>query len=300
VAEDLAALRSVSSRDLPPWSDIERAPARTAVAAPGGILMSALRRLKSHPWLSTGLVAAAAAVALLFIPISYQRVTGSNLELAVSGDPGSGEIRRIAGEVREIFQPASIRVAASDADVRLSVEVGDRSWKQVARLAQAYVKGLAARGIAAEARVAPRLETAHGSVYAAAANIIEIRIQSEGKSDAEIAAEIQSQMAAAGVPDAEVEVHTDGDRRQIGVMIRRERGPDDPPEPEGECANFRISVDGQEPNDPDEKRVEVRLHRTPEMTDEDLIAEARRQLDEQGVDADVTIENGRIKITPRE
>jgi hypothetical protein len=36
------------------------------------------------------------------------------------------------------------------------------------------------------------------------------------------------------------------------------------------------------------------------MTDEDLIAEARRQLDEQGVDADVTIENGRIKITPRE
>ena len=43
----------------------------------------------------------------------------------------------------------------------------------------------------------------------------------------------------------------------------------------------------------------VRVHRTEGMTDADVIAEAQRQLREQGVDADVTIENGKIQIHRR-
>lgn len=305
LAEDLAALRSLSSRDLPSLENLRRRPALAPAADPGGILMNTLRRLKAHPWLATGLATAVAAVVLLFIPISYQRVTGSNVTLSLAGESlAPAELQRIAGELRSILHAGPIRIEAGNNGVTLATQVDDRAWRQVGRLAVAYVKGLADRGIQGDARVTPRLETVQGTVYAAALNdIIEIRIQGEGKSDAEIAEEIQSQMAAAGVSDAEVEVHTDGNQRQIGVTIRKERGPDDPPQPdEACCPEFRISIDGHEPdpNDPNERRVEVRVQRTEGMTDEEVLAEVRRQLQEQGADCDVTMENGKIKVTPRE
>ncbi len=298
---DLAALRSVSVRDLPPLSSLNRAPAQAVPATPGGMIMSALRQLRARPWTATGLAAAVVAIGLLFIPISYQRLTGSQVTLAVSGEElGSPELQRIATELRGILHPGPMRVEAGDRTATISFQLDDQGWKQVARIATAYARGLAERGLEARAEVKPRVETVKGTVYAAAAQVITINIQSEGKSDAEIAEEIRQQMAAAGVPDAEVEVTTDGDRRQIGIRVTKERGPDDPPEPEE--TEFQISVDGHtpDPNDVNERRVELRLQRTEGMTDEELLEQARQQLLEQGVDAEVVMENGRVKVIPRE
>jgi hypothetical protein len=281
---------------------MQRAPGLAPGADPGGILMNTWNRLKGHPWLTTGLVAATAAIALLFIPISYQRVTGSNVTLSLAGENlGPPEIQRVAQEIRGILQAGPIRVEAGDDGFTLNTSVEDRAWKQVARLALAYTKGLAERGIQAESRVTPRFEKAQGTVYAAAFNnIVEIRIQSEGKSDAEIAAEIQSQMLAAGLTNAEVSVQSEGDHRRIEIRAEKECGPDDPPCEESE-PEFRISIDGKEPGegDVDQRRVELRLNRTEGMTDEELLEQARQQLSEQGVDADVTMENGKVKVTPR-
>jgi len=45
------------------------------------------------------------------------------------------------------------------------------------------------------------------------------------------------------------------------------------------------------------KRIEIKIRRTPDMTDEEVLADVRRQLEEQGyVGAEVTMENGSVKI----
>lgn len=299
--EDLVALRSVTARDLPPLRTPHPAPARPAGAYPGGILMSMLRQLRARPWTATGLAAAVVAIGLLFVPISYQRLTGSLVTLAVTGEElAPRELQRMATELRGILQPGPMRVEAGPTATTISFELDNPSWKEIARIAQAYARGLAERGIDARAEVRPRVETVKGTVYAAAAQVITINIQSEGKSDGEIADEIRQQMAAAGVPDAEVEVKTDGDRREIGIRVMRERGPDDPPEPEE--TEFQINIDGHtpDPNGINERRVELRLQRTEGTTDEELLEQAREQLREQGVDADVVMENGRVKVIPRD
>ena len=241
-------------------------------------------------------------MALLFVPISYQRITGTQVTLSLSGAQLSpAQLKQIAGEVRGLFPAGPLQVRAEEAGTTITTQVDDRAWKQVARLAVAYAQGLAERGIAAEAKVTPRVETVKGTVYAAAGQLIEINIQTEGMTDDEIAAEIARQMAAAGVPDAQVQVETDGDHRRIEVQMQRTAEDEEIPALENE-PEFRISLDGRtpDPNDPDQKKLDVRVRRTAEMTDDDVIADVRRQLQEQGVDADVYYENGKLRIVPRE
>ena len=262
--------------------------------------MNALRKTKMRPWLTTALGTAAVALALLFVPISYNRLIGSELTLRLGNtEIAPGTIREIASDLRANLGAEKIRVEADAANgTTLIAEIPDASWRRVARLALDYTRGLAERGIPAAPRVRPRFEKAHGNVYAAIAGLVEIRIQTEGKSDQEIAAEIRGQLLAAGMSDATVEVSRQDGQTQLRVEVQKTK---DGGEGEGEecCPEFRITLDGEEPGEPQiqTEKVQVRVQRTEEMTDQDVIDDVQRQLHEQGVsDAEVYFENGKIQI----
>ncbi len=316
ISGDLNALRTMTSRDLPPLTSMltstigARGEAPTAL--PGGIFMNALRNAKTRPWLTTALGTAAVALVLLFIPVSYDRLIGSELTLRLGGaEITPGALREIASDLRTKLGAEKIRVEADAAPkggtlphgstvsgTTLTAEIPDASWRRVGRLAVDYARALAARGIQAAPRVRPRFEKVHGNVYAAIGNLMEIRIQTEGKSDQEIAAEIRGQLLAAGLTDATVEVSRQNGRTEVRVEAQRtatgDEGGAEEPDPE-----FRISLDGQEPADPQiqTQKCEVRVHRTEGMTDQQVIDDVKRQLQEQGVnDAEVYFENGKIQI----
>jgi hypothetical protein len=303
LARDLDALRAMTSRDLPPLASTLTstisARGQAPIAHPGGILMNALHNAKMRPWLATALGTAAVALVLLFIPVSYDRLIGSELTLRLgSAEVAPGTLREIAADLRTKLGAEKIRVEADAAgDVTLTAEIPDASWRRVSRLAVDYARGLAGRGMQAAPRVRPRFEKVHGNVYAAIGNLAEIRIQTEGKSDQEIAAEIQGQLLAAGLTDATVEVNRQDGRTEIRIEAKKTATGDEGTT--GECCP-RISLDGKEPGDSgtETQKCEVRVKRTEGMTDQQVIDDVKRQLQEQGVnDAEVYFdENGKLQI----
>ena len=310
LAGDLHALRTTTSRDLPPLASTLtsaiNARGQAPTALPGGILMNALHNARLRPWLATGLGTAAVALVLLFIPVSYDRLIGSELTLRFGGaEIAPGTLREIASDLRTKLGAERIRVEADAAPdggtaigTTITAEIPDASWRRVGQLAVDYARGLAGRGIQASPRVRPRFEKVHGNVYAAIGNLVEIRIQTEGKSDQEIAAEIQSQLSAAGMTDAKVEVNRQDGRTQITIEAKK-TATDAEGTGETCCPELRITLDGKEPGDPQlqTQKCEVRVKRTEGMTDQQVIDDVKRQLQEQGVnDAEVYFENGKIQI----
>jgi hypothetical protein len=306
LAGDLDALRAVTARDLPlsastlvsTMTATSCARGRAPSAHPEGILMNAWRNSKNRPWLITALGTAMVALVLLFVPMSYNRLIGSELTLRLSNaEITPSAIREIASDLRAKLGAEKIRVEAdASAGLTLTAEIPDASWRRVGKLAVDYARGLADRGLQAAPRVRPHFEKVQGNVYAAIGNLLEIRVQTEGKSDQEIAAEIRDQLLAAGMTDATVEVNRQDGHTEMRVEIQKNATGDEGTP--GECCpEFHITLDGKEPGDPQTQECKVRVERTAGMTDQQVIDEVKRQLAEHGIsDAEVFFENGKIQI----
>lgn len=264
--------------------------------------MNALHNARMRPWLATALGTAAVALVLLFVPVSYDRLIGSELTLRLgSAEVAPSALREIASELRTRLGAQQIRV---DADAQngttLTAQIPDASWRRVGRLAIDYARGLAGRGIQASPRVRPRFEQAHGNVYAAIGSLVEVRVRTEGKSDQEIAAEIQGQLSAAGLVDATVDVNRQDGRTEIRVEAQKTATGEESDADGAGCPEFRITLDGQEPGAPEiqTEKCEVRVQRTEGMSDQQVIDDVKQQLQEQGVsDAEVYYEDGKLRIT---
>jgi hypothetical protein len=309
IAGDLDALRTLTSRDLPPLTSMPTftltstigARGQAPIALPGGILMNALHNAKMRPWLATAVGTAAVALVLLFIPVSYDRLIGSELTLRLgSAEIAPSALREIASDLRTKLGAEKIRVEGdAAAGTTLTAEIPDASWRRVGRLAVDYARGLAGRGIQATPRVRPRFEKTHGNVYAAFSSLVEVRVQTEGKSDQQIAAEIQGQLSAAGLTDATVEVNRQDGRTEVRIEAQKTATGDEGAAEGPCCPELRITLDGQEPGDPQiqTQKCEVRITRTEGMTDQQVIDDVKRQLQEQGVnDAEVYFENGKLQV----
>jgi hypothetical protein len=296
--EDLRALRAASLRDLPTLEQTARLSREMRAGhQPGGFLMSSFRFLRTRPWPATALAAAAIAAALLLIPVSYQKTVGHDVTLTVAA-PGLdvGQIQKIAAEFKTALHAASLSVRQEDGGGPvLTARVPGRSDAALRRVADAFSRELTARGIAASARITPRTERVLGNVYAFARdNIIEIRVSSEGKTPEQVEADIRSQLEAAGIENPTVEYRREGNQTTLKVEMTRTAADG----ADTTCPEVRVSVDGHEPG-PNDHRCEVRVRRTPGMTDADVIADVQNQLQAQGIDAEVTMENGKIQIHRR-
>jgi hypothetical protein len=301
--EDLRALHTAGALDLPTIESTARLYDRARDGRnPGGFLMSLFRRYQARPWPATAVVAGVAVAALLFMPVKYQKTIGQDVTLTVAVPALSGEqLARISSEFRIALRAASLSVQRrEESGPVLSARVPGSASEPVARIAAAFAAGLTERGLPSTAQVTPRVERVLGNVYAYARdNIINIRVTSDGKTPAQIEAEIRDQLQAAGVEDPTVEYKKEGDRASLVVTMAKSGTAADGNGPC--CPEVNISVDGREPGtgDTQGKQCRIRVNRTEGMTDAEVIADVQRQLREQGVDAEMTMEGGRIAIHPR-
>ncbi len=298
---DLRALRSTRAHDLPTLDQTARSLRKLgAENNPGGSLMTMFRKTRTRRGLLTAAATAVVAVALLFIPVSYQKTVGRDVALTLSGPAlDASQLQKIAREFKASLGAESVALRMEDgASSVLTAKVSGPSGARADRVARAFARNLVERGFAADVRTTRRVERVLGSLYALAMNnIIEIRVSSDGKSEAQVADEIRGQLEAAGIEHPVVDYKREGDRTTLLIEAQKTAGAG---EDTTLCnTDIRVSVDGREPSPGQIERSTVKVRRTPDMTDEQVIEEVQRQLREQGREADVSIENGRIVIRPR-
>ena len=182
--------------------------------------------------------------------------------------------------------------------------------------ARAFAKELEQRGYAAAAVSTPKREHVAGSVYAYAKDLV-IQVSTDGKSAAQIEAEIRQRLADAGITNTSVSVTDSGDQRKVmiqahhegdgsasepgnlelqltkngqplptgaglGVKIRKVRTAD------GVALHLEVTAQG--------KSAAVDVPRSDALTDLALAAEIESQLHNAGLDLKVEITNGEVQI----
>ncbi|MFC1799487.1 hypothetical protein ACFL2Z_01055 [Candidatus Eisenbacteria bacterium] len=294
VESDLKALGDQSNQHLPTidqtaqalWKHNQR-------RSREGSLMKALHSLKTHPAMTTVLGIAVVAAVLLAVPISYTRTTGYQATLEIA-DASGVDLDAIAGEFGKALDTEDVIVMAGfGGGGRIFARLPVRSAGTLEIITSSFAQALTDKGVRASAEVEPVTEQVTGNVYAAAANeIVEIKVSSEGLTDEEIEDEIRAQIEAAGFDACLVDVETgDGEKRiEIGLQCDPEKVNAENPCP------ISISIDGMEPppaGDCAGQRVmELRLVDAGQ-TLEEVEAEARELLDGMGFDdaAEIEIED---------
>lgn len=195
------------------------------------------------------LLVVAALAAALVCPIPYSRTTGYDLE-----------VRGPAGKSATVHLPA----------------IGTARAEQRAAML---------RATGAEVSVVPRTERVWGTLYAyASEKILNVSVDTTGKTDAQIEAEIRQQLAQSGwAGDVQVQTQNgettvriganDGDGRHVEMLAHKPSG-----------AQVQLTA-----GDIDTKRE-------PGMTDEQLRQKILKQLADRGLDADVTVDGDRVQI----
>ncbi|MGH7726352.1 MAG: hypothetical protein ACREOU_13070 [Candidatus Eiseniibacteriota bacterium] len=237
VREDLKALRSATESNVPALPHVI-ARARSGASAGAKAVdpwrerfMKTVVNGKSRPWLATAGVAVFVALALLVVPVSYERTTGHQVTLSVSGASlDGGQAGIIAKELKSALEASSVMAAVESENGAESVSfvatVPGGSAANLTKVAQAFAHSLDERGYTASAEVRATKERVSGNVYAFARDRV-IQIPIEGKDAAQLEAEIRQQLAAAGITDAVVSVTDEPlngrTARKVTVEAHKER-----------------------------------------------------------------------------
>ncbi len=160
----------------------------------------------------------------------------------------------------------------------------------------AFARELSAQGVAATARVTPRVEHFSGNAYAAMANmVLDLNVNATGKSDADIAADIRQQLSTAGFTQSDVQVTTTGGQRQVVMHVQGDGSTTLPSD-----VNVKIQDDAK-PSGGTQHEAKVQLHPgdLDGMSDSDIEKKLEDQLRAQGVDADIVVQNGKVVSVTR-
>jgi hypothetical protein len=334
IAGDLAALRSVRSQDLPSLDETVRAAQRLRPdpgLEPNGIrriLMQALGFIRTRPLVATAAAALVLVIASM-IPVSYDRVTGHNVALTISGDGVSME--QVAGAAKDMkarlgAESVSVRAEAGNAGTAfvLSAIASERSRSELADATSGFVRELAQKGIRASVSLAPHTERVRYPVVAYAWDQM-IQISVDGKSASQLESEIKQRLAEAGVADAQVSVTDVPDGgRNVSLRVERLRTGDDPTAVREEpMPTLVLTKDGAPLAGGDAVQVKVQKRKTQDgavtlvadiaahgktatveipntqnMSDMELQNALSTKLREQGLNLSVTVTNGAIRIEP--
>jgi len=247
IEADLQALAGASARGLPNLEQTARALTVARTQPVGGRIMSIVRK----PLLATALGAAVVA-AILVCPVPYTRTVAYQLT-----------VTNAAGGV------VQIRVPARNA-------------------AQAERRAAELRKRGATVTIAARTERVWGSVYAMAKEqLIDVHVDTDGKTDAQIADEISAQLAAAGWTTDTVDVRGTDDGSEVHVVAEDGNG--------RKVQVVRKSSGGRDKN-VDFQVGGIDDEREPGMTDAQLRDKILQQLKARGLDADVVVDGNRVEI----
>lgn len=233
--EDFRELESTTNRDRPALEDTMRA-ARNRRPAPSreGLLMSTIRSMKGRPWLAAGVAGSLAVLAMLVIPISYQRTTGYRVAVSLSGPNLEMEtVAGIAQQMKSLLQVEHVRLEAQHSGAgprfELSASVPAKSGEHATAVARGFAGELGALGYAASAKAEPIREQVSGNVYAFARDRV-IEIHTDGKSASQLETEIRQKLAEAGIANTQVSVTGEGtgDDHRLKVKIESKQQSFDP------------------------------------------------------------------------
>ncbi len=328
---DLEALRRLTARDIPELeTTVQAIRRRGAESGPRPWIsrrpfMAFVHSVRTRPVVATALVVAVVVLAGLIAPVSYDRVVGQDVALALAGKEMSAqEISTVAQGLRVALGASQVMAeAVSDGpqpQVVFHAALPRRSGAEVQRSATEFARTLAAAGRSASVEVTPRRERVRYPAVAYALDQI-IRISVDGKVASQLEAEIRAALLQAGVHDAQVSV-TDrpGGGREVRMRVERtQKGGAPPATPEpvpqivltkngapitpGEGLSVKVQkkvIDGATTLALEVvskgKTAKFEVPHSDSMSDTALSQVISAQLEQAGIDARVTVVGGRISI----
>jgi hypothetical protein len=293
IAHDLDALRAVTARDLPSLATTARRIEARADSREG-IFMTTVEKLARRPLRATAAIAATIAIALLFIPIPYERTAGQDVSITIAGDVGAnlaaaGELRPITDAFRTATGVEQIRVMARETTT-LAARLPDRSRSEATAIARTFTRELAAKGLPATYEVSPWREKVSGNVYAqASARWREIRVETKGRSDGEIEKDVTAQLERMGFTSSEVTFKRDAGQNELRMHAEGQSG--------GEKIETHVVRKGDGGR---EEAVSVALpdfFHLKGMSDEQIKAEIERELKARGIEnPTVIVKGGQVEV----
>jgi hypothetical protein len=290
---DLEALRRTTARDLPDLDTTARqwrlsSPHRAASRE--GWFMNAINPIGRRPWRAAAFTAAAIAVALLFVPFSYERQLGQEVAITLAGDVPEADVRSLADALRGASGAREIQVdAGGGGAVTVTARFPGRSAAEASAVARAVERRVEAMGFAAAFQVRPWVEEVTGNVYAQVSDRWrEVRVETQGRSEAEIEKDVQAQLERWGFANPQVTYRRSGDSSRLEMRAA------------GKGEEVIAHVERRGEGGGAEPPVHVAL---PDFSDlkgwppEKMKAEIERRLRERGVEAEVIVaEDGKVEI----
>jgi hypothetical protein len=266
-------------------------------------------------------LAAVLLVAAVFVPISYPRTTGHQVALTLTGLSDPEQARPIAKQLKSALHAGGVMLKAESMNgamaYTLEAKVPVSATADAGAIADAFAAQLNTRGYHASARTTPVIETVSGNVYAFARDLV-VNVETSGKTAAQIQAEIQQQLAAAGIPDAQVSVTDSGNERKVTMEVQRTAEGSAPPEPanitlhltkDGKSAGPGNSLSVQERKLRSDKGTSLELiivdgakqadftiDGVDQMSDAQLQAAVAAKLQAAGITANVSVANGTVTV----
>jgi hypothetical protein len=254
--------------------------------------MTTVDKIVRRPWWTTAAVASAIALALLFIPVSYERLAGQDVSVTIGGDAGSepaaaGALGPIADAFRAATGVDGIRVAAGGTTI-LSARLPGRSHAEANAIGRAFTKELEAKGLAATFAVTPWREQVIGNVYAqASARWREIRVETQGRSESDVQRDVAAQLQQLGFKDPQVTFRRDASQTELGFQANNG----------GEHVVVQRRVQGADGKEPP---VEVGLpdfSHLKGLPDDQIKAEIERELKARGIEnPTVIVKGGKVEV----
>jgi hypothetical protein len=181
-------------------------------------IMSKIRmRMAARPKMLTGLgLAVIAFLVVMLVPFPYTTTVGYQLSYSNLDNASQISADRLREALRVLGYGNSIVDISGD-----NCLISNLPDRQAAKAAAAAFAVVACN--VANPDVKPITKTVSGSLLAQALNIFRIEVDTEGKSDSEIAEEIRQKLAADGFVDAQVSVTSEGDQREVTVNISQDK-----------------------------------------------------------------------------
>lgn len=237
-------------------------------------LMAKLKnQINTRPALVTGLgLAVAVFLFITLVPFSYTQTVG--YDLVFSGIKPEVDVAAVRGEIENAIAALGYNNVVVDIGPEECVILNLPSWRATREATIAFA-GIT--GFTGEAIVKPVLEMVSGSLYAQVMAKYRIDVDTEGKSDEELAEEIRLKLISEGAVDPVVTVSTAGGECSISVNM----GEEAEGESRREMIEIRLGDSGDisfgAPCDLDIEQIEAEG-----KTDAEIKAEIESRLAEQG------------------
>jgi hypothetical protein len=322
IHRDLAAFRKMTEQDVPELSHVARAVRNRQSRSEERALMKLFR---DHPFMAPAAMTLAVLFLVMFVPVSFDRTVGQDVSLKLSGAAlDEARVKALATEMKSQLGAESVEVHAEAGAGAPSLEfrafVASKSDAQAHDVLNAFQRALTEQGLQVATSLKPRVERVSGNVAAYAAERV-IRINTQGKSAAQIESEIRSAMIDAGMDNVQVSVT---DRPEGGREVRIEAN-HEATQPGQEIEEPQLVLEGEgQMTDANMLRVKMRklkddagvislvvevqdkdrsatatVQNPDSMSESALASEVKSQLFSAGIDADVTFTNGKIEVRPR-